>query len=274
METVSPTVLPVPEPAVLVGAPAIPACVSCGTALAGPYCHICGEKRLHRHDYALKHFLEHAVDTVTHFDLRDLWQQLRRPGWLAAEWLRGRRVRHAPPVQLFLITNLLFYLLASVSHFSPFDTQLQYHFASNNGYGGLAKALVAQHLQETGIWYTAFAREFDALAHGYSKSLVFLFIPLLAGPLWLLFRRQRRYFVEWLVLSTYLFGGMLLVFALMALLSMSARVVRPLLFVFTNDDIIAPFMLALTIAYAAGFFRTSRPGSAGAKPCCSVWVSA
>ena len=120
-------VLVVPLPP---AAPEGPTCASCSTPLAGPFCHACGEKRLHRHDYALKHFLEHTVDTLTHFDLRvlrDLWQQLRRPGFLAAEWLQGRRVKHAQPVQLFLITNLLFYLLASFSHFSPFETSLSSH---------------------------------------------------------------------------------------------------------------------------------------------------
>jgi hypothetical protein len=59
---------------------------------------------------------------------------------LAAEWLQGRRVAHAPPVQLFLITNLLFYLAAGASHFSAFETKLRYHFSSSNFYGGLLSA--------------------------------------------------------------------------------------------------------------------------------------
>ena len=112
IEPASPITAPlsaVPAPATL---PAAPACANWSTLLAGPYCYACGEKSLHRHDYALKHFLEHTVSAVTHFDLRvlrNLWCQGRRPDFLAAEWLHGRRVRHAPPVQLFLVINLLFF---------------------------------------------------------------------------------------------------------------------------------------------------------------------
>ena len=42
------------------------------------------------------------------------------------------------------------------------------------------------------------------------------------APLWLLFWRQQRYFVEWVMLSTFLFAGILLVYAVMAVLSLSA----------------------------------------------------
>ncbi|MFD2721478.1 DUF3667 domain-containing protein [Hymenobacter monticola] len=260
METLSPPLAPalvVPVPPT----PETPVCASCHTPLAGPYCHACGEKRLHRHDYALKHFLEHTVDTVTHFDLRvlrDLWLQLRRPGFLAAEWLQGRRVAHAPPVQLFLITNLLFYLVASVSHFSPFESKLTSHLHSTNGYRPFANRLVLEHLRHmpnTHFQYTEFERHFNALAHSYSKSLVFLFIPLLLPPLWLLFWRQRRYFVEWIMVNTYLFAGILLLYAVVALVSLSAFVVPALMPLFNNDGLISLMMLLLTIGYTALFFN-------------------
>jgi Protein of unknown function (DUF3667) len=259
-------------PVLLSTEPAAPAatCASCGTALVGTYCHACGEKVLHRHDYALAHFLEHAFDTFTHFDLRvlrDLWQQLRYPGQLAVEWLQGRRVRHAPPVQLFLVTNLLFYLVASVSHFSPFESKLTSHLHSANFYNGFAKRLVEQHLQRLpgSFQYTAFEQHFNALAHSYSKSLVFLFVPLLLGPLWLLFWRQRRYFVEWIMLSTYLFAGMLLVYAVVALLSMASLVVPTLIPYFDNDGLISLVMMSLTMVYVGMFFRRAFPRPVGRR---------
>lgn len=239
----------------------IVSCATCQAELHGPYCSHCGEKRLHRHDYALKHFLEHAVDTVTHLDLRvlrDIGWQARRPGWLAAEWLQGRRVRHAPPVQLFLITNLIFYLLAGFTNFSPFQTQLRYHLGNQN-HSSFARGLVQQHLLRTSTTLEEFSSRFDASAHIYSKSLVFLFIPMLALALWLLFWRQRRYFVEWLSLSTYLFGGVLLVFTAMALLSVSARLVPVVKVVFNNDNVVIPLMFTLTTIYASFFFQQVFP---------------
>jgi hypothetical protein len=259
METLPPALAPtraVPLPPT----PETPLCASCHTPLAGAYCHACGEKRLHRHDYALKHFLEHALDTVTHFDLRvvrDLWLQLWRPGFLAAEWLQGRRVRHAPPVQLFLVTNLLFYLVASISHFSPFESKLDSHLHSLNGYNKLANRLVLerlQHMPASAYRYTEFERHFNALAHSYSKSLVFLFIPLMVVPLWLLFWRQRRYFVEWIMISTYLFAGLLLIYGVVALISLTYPLSPLLTRFFNNDDLISVLMLVLTISYTALFF--------------------
>ncbi len=78
-------------------------------------------------------------------------------------------------------------------------------------------------------------------------------------PLWLLFWRQRRYFVEWLTLSTYLFAGILLVYALVAVLSLSALVVPALLPVFNDDTLISFFMMTLTVGYAALFFSRVFP---------------
>jgi hypothetical protein len=271
METSSlaiPPTLVVPTPP---AAPIAPVCASCGTPLVGTFCHACGEKRLHRHDYALKHFLEHTIDTVTHFDLRvlrDLWLQFRRPGVLAVEWLHGRRVRHAQPVQLFLITNLLFYLVASISHFSPFESKLNNHLHSLNGYQKFANRLVWAHLQRmpaSNFRYTEFERHFDALAHSYSKSLVFLFIPLMIIPLWLLFWRQRRYFVEWVMLSTYLFAGILLVYAIMALISLSGLVVPAVAALFDDDSAISLVMMTLTVGYVALFFGRAFPPEAASR---------
>jgi hypothetical protein len=227
----------------------------------GTFCHSCGEKRLNRHDYQFAHFLEHAVDVITHFDLRvlrDVWTQLRRPGWLAAEWLQGRRVAHAPPVQLFLITNLIFYFLASAVHFSPFEAELKNHIGTP-GYGDWAEGLVQDYVARTGTNWEVFAGRFAKAAQIYSKSLVFLFVPLLAAPLWLLFRRQRRYFVEWLTLNVYLFGGVLLLFAVISALMLAVQLVPPVSRAIMNDQVMVPFMFFMTTAYIALFFRQAFP---------------
>ncbi|GAA4375872.1 hypothetical protein GCM10023186_09140 [Hymenobacter koreensis] len=160
-------------------------------------------------------------------------------------------------MQLFLITNLLFYLVAGFTHFSPFQTKLQYHLGS--GFGGFAQRLLDKRLAQATLSLADFTTRFDTLVHVYSKSLVFLFIPMLALPLWLLFRRQRRYFVEWLTLSTYMFGGILLLFGAAAVFSLTARllpVTRP---VFISNDLITGVMFALTTTYFALFMGGAFP---------------
>jgi hypothetical protein len=118
---------------------------------------------------------------------------------------------------------------------------------------------VQEHLNKTGLSFEAFAQRFDGLAHGYSKSLVFLFIPLLVGPLWLLFYRQRRYFVEWIMLSTYLFAGMLLLYAVMALLILGSLWTSLLPSAASQEGLLTVLMVSLTIVYAAAFVRGAFP---------------
>ncbi len=112
---------PASPPSASPAAPVV--CASCGAALAGPFCHLCGEKRLDRHDYALGHFLEHTLDAFTHFDfkvLHSIWSLLRRPGQMTADVLAGRRQPWAKPLQVFLIVNLLYYVVAGVGGPTPF----------------------------------------------------------------------------------------------------------------------------------------------------------
>jgi hypothetical protein len=92
-------------------------CVNCGAALAGPFCHACGQKRTHLH----KPFWELTEDflhSVVHYDGR-LWQTLRalffKPGQLTLDWIAGRQVRHVPPIRLFIFTTLFLILSLAVS---------------------------------------------------------------------------------------------------------------------------------------------------------------
>ncbi len=176
-------------------APAI--CASCGTTRVGPFCHACGEKRLDRHDYAFLHFAENTVDTFTHLDVkvfRSLWSLVARPGAMAADVLAGRRGAWAKPFQTFLIANLLFYLGASKLHLSFFDAPLKMQFG--NLLGGLYRPLAEAKAAALGQTMEAYAETYDHLSHTFSKTLVVLLVPVVAGLLALLFRRQRRYFLE------------------------------------------------------------------------------
>lgn len=92
-------------------------CRNCGAALAGPFCHACGQKHAHLH----KPFWELTEDflhSVLHFDGR-MWQTLRalflKPGQLTLDWIDGRQMRHVPPIRLFIFTSLLLVLALAVS---------------------------------------------------------------------------------------------------------------------------------------------------------------
>ncbi len=85
-------------------------CANCGTELAGPYCHVCGQDA-DDHHRSLAHLAWEGVEGLTHLDGR-LAQTvpllLFKPGKLARDHLEGRRARHVPPFRLFLISLLIF----------------------------------------------------------------------------------------------------------------------------------------------------------------------
>jgi hypothetical protein len=91
-------------------------CANCGTALAGPYCHACGQRgHLHR---SLPHLAEEVLHGVLHFDAK-AWRTLpllvARPGLLTRRYIDGQRARHVPPLALFLFTMFLMFFVVSIT---------------------------------------------------------------------------------------------------------------------------------------------------------------
>lgn len=92
-------------------------CANCGSPLTGKYCSQCGQRR---HDHPVHdfwHFVGEATEDLTHADSR-LWQTLFallfRPGLLTREFLEGRRARYLPPMRLYLVVSVIFFLIAGL----------------------------------------------------------------------------------------------------------------------------------------------------------------
>src|SRR5262245_16741251 len=107
-----------PDPA---GSAPVPAgrCQNCHAALRGPYCSACGQHAI-SHVHSVWEFMREAMEGLTHADSRvwsTLWPLLFRPGFLTCEFLNGRRARYLPPLRLYLVVSVLFFLLlASLPH--------------------------------------------------------------------------------------------------------------------------------------------------------------
>jgi hypothetical protein len=91
------------------------ACLNCGTALHGPYCHGCGQPgHIHRSVSAWWHDVAHSV---LHFDGK-LWRTLPllawRPGELTRRYIEGERARFVSPMALFLFTVFLMFAIFSL----------------------------------------------------------------------------------------------------------------------------------------------------------------
>ena len=83
-------------------------CLNCGAALAGPYCHECGQHaHVHR---TLSAFFHDFLHGVLHFEGK-IWRTLPllvwKPGELTRGYIDGQRARFVSPVALFLFTVFL-----------------------------------------------------------------------------------------------------------------------------------------------------------------------
>jgi hypothetical protein len=89
-------------------------CLNCGAALAGRYCHQCGQNgHVHRTLAAFWHDLAHGV---LHFEGK-LWRTLPllawRPGELTRRYIDGERARFLSPMALFLFSVFLMFAVFS-----------------------------------------------------------------------------------------------------------------------------------------------------------------
>jgi hypothetical protein len=109
-----------------VAAPAVPRCDNCGASVPGRYCGTCGQ-RLEPPIHSLWHFLVIATEDVTHADSRlwrTLWALLFKPGFLTREFLDGRRARYLPPVRLYLVLSVLFFVWFAASGHGPDEAHI------------------------------------------------------------------------------------------------------------------------------------------------------
>ncbi|HVN42485.1 MAG TPA: DUF4286 family protein [Steroidobacteraceae bacterium] len=103
-------------------------CLNCGEVLTGQHCSHCGQHAAAR-VLSLGGLLRDLIDDLVNFDSR-LWRTLRplafKPGELTLQYLRGRRMHYTPPIRMYLIVSVAFFVLASVGadpgsaiHFDP-----------------------------------------------------------------------------------------------------------------------------------------------------------
>ncbi len=88
-------------------------CTNCLTAMSGPYCYQCGqhERESVRSFGLFVRDLMHDVFDMDSRAVRTLKPLLTRPGWLTNEYFSGRRERYVPPLRLYVIASLLFFLV-------------------------------------------------------------------------------------------------------------------------------------------------------------------
>ncbi|MBN8835928.1 MAG: DUF3667 domain-containing protein [Sphingobacteriia bacterium] len=88
-------------------------CLNCHTPVHGRYCHVCGQENIEPQEN-FWHLVNHFFADITHFDgkfFSTLKYLLFKPGFLAGEYLKGRRASYLHPVRMYVFTSAFFFLI-------------------------------------------------------------------------------------------------------------------------------------------------------------------
>ena len=190
-------------------------CPTCKQIVLTTYCAACGERALEARELTLRGIFEQAVEAFANLDsrlIRSLLYVVIHPGSLTKAYLVGQRLPYIRPLQLFLVANVLFFAMESLTHSTIFSTPLdsQLH---NQPWSDFAQWLVPYRLMSTNTSVASYAPNFDRAIALNARSLVVLmslaFVPFLA----IVFYRSGRPFVINIVFSLHLYAFVLIIFS-------------------------------------------------------------
>lgn len=95
-------------------------CLNCNAELIGRYCHVCGQENIQPKE-TVWGLVTHFFYDITHFDgkfFSTLKYLVAKPGFLSAEYIRGRRASHLNPIRMYVFTSAFFFII----FFSIYDT--------------------------------------------------------------------------------------------------------------------------------------------------------
>ncbi|MGZ5155759.1 MAG: DUF3667 domain-containing protein [Caldimonas sp.] len=190
-------------------------CPNCRIEVATPFCAGCGERPIQPQDLTLRGVLARIVHALTSIDgrvARTFWRLLRHPGTLTRAYVDGQRKPYAPPFSLFLIANVLFFAIQSLTGINVLGASLDSHL-HHQDWQVLAQTLLERRLQATHTTLALYAPLFDRGVVLHAKSLVILMVLPFAGLLALVFVGRGRRFMEHLAFSLHLYAFLMLLFS-------------------------------------------------------------
>lgn len=205
-------------------------CLSCGEQLRGNFCYKCGEKVIRpKHDYSFIEFIEQTIDGFSHFDskfIKSFKYLLFKPGLLTKDYIAGKRIRFMRPIQIFIISSVLFYFFmprTSSFYESCYELQESYRAAYFNP-GNPIKYNINEKLRVlalketgrnapdsvTGKTISAIKLKVEDTAASISKTWLFIVVPVWGLFFYGLFYRQNNFYSPHLVFAMHIFSFFLI----------------------------------------------------------------
>jgi len=177
----------------------------------------CGEKRLDHHDLTIAGLVGHALESLTHVDgrvFRSVRDLVIRPGALTAAYMRGQRRPYFTPFQMFLVANVLFFVLQSALRFQVLSNDLGSHIGTWKGsrqyYSAIARPIAERRLAATGRTIEQYTDVFNHAVRVNAKGLVVAMVPLFGLVLVASFPRARYPVTTAMVLALHFLAFFLL----------------------------------------------------------------
>jgi len=191
-------------------------CPACNRTVATKYCPECGERSPSASDLTLRGLFGQAVRAFTDIDgrvIRSFRHLVARPGALTVAYLRGQRRAYLLPFEIFLVANVLFFAVQSLTGQDVFSTRLDSHL-HHQDWSAFAQQLVAHRVESLHTTLDRYAPVFDEAVGVNAKSLIILMVLAFALIPPLVFYRSHRSFGTHLVFSLHLYSFLLLLFCL------------------------------------------------------------
>ncbi|NOU37978.1 MAG: DUF3667 domain-containing protein [Ferruginibacter sp.] len=128
-------------------------CLNCNAIVNGRFCSICGQQNLEPQE-SVWHLASHFFKDITHFDgkfFSSLKYIITKPGFLSKEYMNGRRATYLNPVQFYVFTSFLFFLVMT-SFFLKLDNNSNYNNKNeywNNDSTEKVKAIINDELKDS-----------------------------------------------------------------------------------------------------------------------------
>lgn len=199
------------------------ACLNCGTPLVGPFCAECGQRDLPP-EPSLRELIAEAWDAFVSVDGKvagTLRLLLVRPGGLTAAYLEGKRARFLPPLRMYLLCTVVFFLVqaAKPDHPTPARIAAQARVDSQTVARHADSATMARRIDSVnamphnrlwkrmkinGLRVANDGKNFMGDFRAQTPRMLFITMPIFAALLMLVYRARRRSYATHLIVSLHL----------------------------------------------------------------------
>ena len=190
-------------------------CPNCQHKWQDNYCSNCGEQKLTNVDSSFDELFKQLFSSITEVDnkfIKSFRLLIFRPGQLTIDYFAGIRKSRLTPFQVFIFANIIYFFITGVFNQATFTTPLKYHINSANFiHQEIAAEMIETKLLSSGQSYKEYETAFNRVAVTQSKTLIFVFIPILTLFLMPLFFNKKIKVVRHVVYSAHFMAFLLLI---------------------------------------------------------------